>query len=385
MVIRRCVQDGLQLAIRSPAAFGLMQEKQLLLSGLLTLHPSPRSTHVLMRGWCRTSEFLLLFDHREGGNALADADVPVIVDEGLRLIHADVSTALDLIEDGSVQLVLTSPPYNLRKIYERDTTMSLDEYVEWLTPVVKKICSKVQQRGNVCWQVGNFVRDGEVFPLDYYFYGMFLNEGFKLRNRVIWKYNFGLHANKRLSGRYETLLWFSRSDEYVFNLDPIRVPQLYPGKRHSSKKGAEKAGKPSGNPLGKNPSDFCTFSAEDCFSENPIWEIPNVKASHPEHTVHPCQFPHELAERCVLAFSNVGDTILDPFVGAGTSAIAAIKADREVTGIDRSADYITLTHNRVKALRTGELVLRQSGKDIRKPIAGEKVSKVPDEWSEAAE
>ncbi|MER9354990.1 site-specific DNA-methyltransferase [Mesorhizobium sp. M0514] len=316
---------------------------------------------------------------------MADADVPEILDDGLRLIQADVSRALDLIGDETVQLVLTSPPYNLRKIYERDKAMSLEEYVAWLTPVVEKICKKVTAGGSVCWQVGNFVRDGEVFPLDYYFYGMFLSHGFKLRNRIIWKFNFGLHANKRLSGRYETLLWFTKSDEYVFNLDPIRVPQLYPGKRHSAKKGEEKAGKPSGNPLGKNPSDFWTFSADDCFSEYPIWEIPNVKANHPEQTIHPCQFPHELAERCVLAFSNAGDVVLDPFVGAGTSAIAAVKAGRNAIGVDRSADYVDLTRKRVKALRAGELELRQSDKEVRRPLPGEKVSTVPEEWSEAAE
>uniref|UniRef100_UPI0035C9A637 DNA-methyltransferase n=1 Tax=uncultured Sphingomonas sp. TaxID=158754 RepID=UPI0035C9A637 len=311
-------------------------------------------------------------------------EVPQIVDGSLRLIQADVSAALNLIEGfGSARADVA--PYNLRKIYERDTAMTLDEYVAWLTPIVKKICSKVAARGSVCWQVGNFVRDGEVFPLDYYFYNMFVSEGFKLRNRIIWKFNFGLHANKRLSGRYETLLWFTKSDDYVFNLDPIRVPQIYPGKRHSAKKGDLKAGKPSGNPLGKNPSDFWTFSADDCFGENPIWEIPNVKANHPELTIHPCQFPHELAERCVLAFSDIGDTVMDPFVGAGTSVIAATRAERKAIGIDRSAEYVALTQERVKALRAGDLALRQSGNSVRGPIGNEKVSRVPDEWCEAAE
>lgn len=328
---------------------------------------------------------LLVGPEEEWGTKLVDAKVTEISEDGLRLIQADVSSALNLVADHSVQLVLTSPPYNLRKIYERDKAMSLEEYVAWLTPIVENICKKVSAKGSVCWQVGNFVQDGEVFPLDYYFYGMFLSQGFKLRNRIIWKFNFGLHANKRLSGRYETLLWFTKSDDYVFNLDPIRVPQLYPGKRHSAKKGEAKAGRPSGNPLGKNPSDFWTFSADDCFAANPVWEIPNVKASHPEQTIHPCQFPHELAERCVLAFSDPGDVVLDPFIGAGTSAIAALKAGREVIGIDRSSDYIGLTQQRVKALRAGELGLRQSGKAVRTPRAGEKVSRVPDEWSEAAE
>lgn len=316
---------------------------------------------------------------------LRKSKVVEVLEEGLRLIEADVSKGLDLVDNESVQLVLTSPPYNLRKIYERDKAMSLDEYVDWLRPIVRKICDKVAQNGSVCWQVGNFVRDGEVFPLDYFFYSMFMEKGFKLRNRVIWKFNFGLHAAKRLSGRYETLLWFTKSDDYLFNLDPIRVPQLYPGKRHSAKKGEAKAGQPSGNPLGKNPSDFWTFSADDCFGDSSVWEIPNVKANHPEQTIHPCQFPHELAERCVLAFSSAGDVVLDPFIGAGTTAVTAIKADRSVIGIDRSAEYIRLTHQRVKALRCGNLELRQSGKDVRKPSGGEKVSRMPDEWLKAAE
>lgn len=310
---------------------------------------------------------------------------PEIVESDLRLLQADVALALEAIPDDSVQLVLTSPPYNLRKIYERDQAMTLEQYVNWLTPVVEQLCKKVTERGSVCWQVGNFVRNGEVFPLDYYFYNMFISQGFKLRNRIIWKFNFGLHGTRRLSGRYETLLWFTKSDDYTFNLDPIRVPQLYPGKRHSSKKGDGKAGQPSGNPLGKNPSDFWTFSADECFEENPVWEIPNVKAKHPEQTIHPCQFPHELAERCVLAFSNAGDTVLDPFVGAGTTPIAAIKAGRSAIGIDRSEEYVRLTHARISALRSGELELRRSGEGVRKPKGGERVSQVPSEWSEAAE
>lgn len=303
----------------------------------------------------------------------------------LRLIQADVSDALDEIENGSVQLVITSPPYNVGKIYERDATMSLDQYVEWLTPIIQKLCLKIADGGSICWQVGNFVKNGELFPLDYYFYKIFIDQGFKLRNRIIWRFNFGLHATKRLSGRYETLLWFSKSDTYTFNLDKIRVPQLYPGKRHSSKKGADKAGKPSGNPLGKNPADFWVFSAEDCFAEDPVWEIPNVKAKHPEQTIHPCQFPHELAERCILAFSKAGDTVLDPFIGAGTTAIAAIKAGRQAIGIDRSEEYITLTRKRVEELRKGVLVLRRSGAPIRQPSQTESVSRMPIEWNEAAE
>ena len=278
---------------------------------------------------------------------------PLVVSTGdLKLIRGDVQRGLDHVADGTIQLVLTSPPYNIGKVYERDHGMSLDEYLDWLGPIIEVLCKKVQGSGSICWQVGSFVRDSQLFPLDYYFYNLFFKQGFKLRNRIIWRFNFGLHASKRVSGRYETLLWFTKTNNYTFNLDPIRVPQLYPGKRHSSKKGVDRSGRPSGNPLGKNPSDFWSFSPREGFLEDPVWDIPNVKAGHPEQTIHPCQFPHELAERCVLAFTNPGDTVLDPFVGAGTSAVAAVKAGRKSICIDKDPKYIKLTNGGSKCFST---------------------------------
>ena len=234
-----------------------------------------------------------------------------------QVIQGDAETALSLIAPGSAQLVLTSPPYNIGKVYERGEKRTLTEYLEWLGPITEKLVERLSPGGSLCWQVGNYVKDGEVFPLDIFFYQRFVELGLKLRNRIVWHFNFGLHAERRLSGRYETLLWFSKGDNYTFNLDPIRVPQLYPGKRHAKGRGPEKAGTPSGNPKGKNPSDVWTFSAEEAFIIDPVWELPNVKSNHPEKTEHPCQFPSELAERCVLAFTKPGDVVLDPFCGVG--------------------------------------------------------------------
>ena len=300
-------------------------------------------------------------------------------DSTYKLYHGDAMQMLDYIENETVQLIVTSPPYNIGKEYERNNRLSLEEYIEWLEPIIHKLCCKLLEGGSICWQVGNYIQDGEVFPLDYFFYKLFVDNGLQLRNRIIWRYNFGLHATRRLSGRYETLLWFTKSRDYKFNLDPIRVPQMYPGKRHASDKG-DKAGTPSGNRLGKNPSDIWEFSPETAFLEDPVWEIPNVKASHPEKTVHPCQFPTELVERCVLAFSDKNDLILDPFVGAGTSVIAAMKHERFGIGIDQSQAYVELAEKRLKSFVDGDLKLRPSGKPIRKPEKNEKVAKYPDEW-----
>lgn len=295
------------------------------------------------------------------------------------LLHGDVVQKLTSVRARSCSLIVSSPPYNIRKPYERSEKRSYDEYVTWQRSVIKALSTKISENGSVCWQVGTYVSDGELFPLDLPFIEIFRSLGFKLRNRIIWRYNFGFNADRRFSGRYETLLWFTKSDKYYFNLDPVRIPQLYPGKRHSAKKG-EKAGLPSGNPLGKNPSDYWEFLAENDFKSNPVWDIPNVKSQHPERTEHPCQFPVELVERCVLALTQPGDTILDPFIGTGASAIAALKHGRSAIGIDRDASYLDTARGRLADLATGVLPLRPLGKPVRRPKATEKVAKVPDEW-----
>lgn len=296
-----------------------------------------------------------------------------------QLLHGDVIEQLAEVSPGSCSLIVSSPPYNIRKSYERNDRRTYDEYICWQREVVGEIVKKVTTDGSICWQVGTYVSEGEIFPLDIPFVEMFRNLGFKLRNRIIWRYNFGLNADRRFSGRYETLLWFTKSDDYFFNLDPVRIPQLYPGKRHSAGKG-EKAGLPSGNPLGKNPSDYWEFLAESDFKENPVWDIPNVKSRHPERTDHPCQFPVELVERCVLALTRQGDTILDPFLGTGASAIAALKHHRSAIGIDRELSYLEIARTRLDELAKGVLPLRPLGMPVRRPKASEKVAKIPDEW-----
>lgn len=288
------------------------------------------------------------------------------------------------VADGSCQLLVTSPPYNIGKSYERLDRRSLTEYVEWMRPIVTKACLKVSETGHVCWQAGNYVSDGSVYPLDYVFFEMISSLGFRLRNRIIWHFNSGLHATRRFSGRYETLLWFSKSDDYFFNLEPVRVPQLYPGKRHSGRKG-EKAGLPSGNPNGKNPSDYWTFDADEVMRGNGLWKIPNVKANHPEKTTHPCQFPSELVERCLLALTRPGDTVLDPFAGAGTTTLAADLHQRSSIAIDQSETYLELAKQRLAQLKAGNLRTRPMGLAIRTPVKGEKVSSIPEEWKTAAE
>lgn len=308
-------------------------------------------------------------------------DSHVADERSVQLLHGDVLERLKAVPNHSCALVISSPPYNIKKSYERNDKRTLEEYTSWQSEIVAAISEKLTPDGSICWQVGTYVSEGELFPLDIVFLELFRKNGFKLRNRIIWRYNFGLNADRRFSGRYETLLWLTKSDDYYFNLDPVRIPQLYPGKRHSKARG-EKAGTPSGNPLGKNPSDYWEFSAAADFKENPVWDIPNVKSKHPEKTDHPCQFPVELAERCVLALSKEGDRVLDPFLGTGASLIAAVKHGRIGTGIDREQAYLDIAEQRLAALGQGILPMRPLGMPIRRPRSTERVAQKPREWTE---
>lgn len=291
--------------------------------------------------------------------------------------NGDCLTVLKKIEDGKFDLILTSPPYNVGKSYETKT--SIEKYLETQEEIISELVRTLSVKGNLCWQVGNYVDKGEIFPLDIFYYQIFKKHGLKLRNRIVWHFGHGLHASNRFSGRYETLLWFSKTDDYIFNLDNVRVPSKYPGKRHF--KGPKK-GQPSGNPLGKNPSDIWEIIEQDW--DKAMWDIPNVKSNHPEKTEHPCQFPIELVERCVLALTDEGSWVLDPFAGVGSTVIGAIKNNRNGMGIEKEKEYCKIANKRIEDLKEGKLKIRPINKPIHKPTGKDKVAQIPKEWAELA-
>ncbi len=290
-----------------------------------------------------------------------------------KIVNGDSLSVLKKLENGKFDLIITSPPYNIGKSYETKT--SIEKYLGTQEEIINELVRTLSDKGNLCWQVGNYVHKGEVFPLDIYYYQIFKKLGMKLRNRIIWHFGHGLHASNRFSGRYETILWFSKTDDYIFNLDNVRIPSKYPGKLHFK---GEKKGLPSGNPLGKNPSDIWEIIANDW--ETAMWNIPNVKSNHPEKTEHPCQFPIELAERCVLALTDEKSWVLDPFAGVGSTVIAAIKNNRNAMGIEKENEYCIISNQRIKDLSEGKLKIRPINKPIHKPTGKDRVSQIPKEW-----
>lgn len=246
-------------------------------------------------------------------------------------------------------LIVTSPPYNIGKSYEKRT--GLESYMLWQQRVIDELVPRLKVGGSLCWQVGNYVSNNEVFPLDIEFAPLFKGHGLRLRNRIVWQFGHGLHNKRRFSGRYEVVMWYTKSgpksEGYTFNLDAVRVPSKYPGKRHFK---GPNAGSYSGNPLGKNPED--------------VWNIPNVKSNHVEKTDHPCQFPVGLIERLVLALTNPGDLVFDPFAGVSSAGVAAALHGRRFLGTELDPSYVRTGVERINAALAGSARYRPHDKPL---------------------
>ena len=265
------------------------------------------------------------------------------------IAHSNNRDFMQKLPDGCMKLIVTSPPYNIGKSYERRS--SLEDYLADQTEVISECVRLLDSRGSICWQVGNHItRQSEIVPLDVVLYPIFKSFDLRLRNRIIWHFEHGLHCSKRFSGRYETILWFTKSDDYTFNLDSVRVPSKYPKKKYYK---GPKAGELSCNPNGKNPGD--------------VWVIPNVKWNHIEKSDHPCQFPVGLIEPLVLAMTNIADNVFDPYLGVGSTVIAAMKHDRTGYGCDVEEKYASIARERIQMLKDGTLKTRPMDKPVYDP------------------
>ena len=273
----------------------------------------------------------------------------------ITLHNGDCMRLLKSIPDGVVDLIVTSPPYCMGKSYEKpedDLRVFFCKHAEILPEMYRVL----KDGGSVCWQVGYHVKNNVVSPLDFMVHEAIkacsdrtIAQGLILRNRLIWTFGHGYNAVHRFSGRHEVIMWYTKGTDFRFRLDSVRVPQKYPGKRHYK---GEKRGEYSGNPLGKNPSD--------------VWDIPNVKANHIEKTEHPCQFPLAIPQRLIKALTNKDDLVLDPFLGSGTTSIAAVLESRKFVGAEAEKKYYDIAHARIKETLAGTIRFRQD-KPVKAP------------------
>ena len=290
----------------------------------------------------------------------------------MTLFNGDCQKLLKEIPDETIDLIITSPPYCMKKAYE-DPHADTETFKRLHEQIFDEIYRVLKPGGSLCWQVGYHVSNSAIIPLDYLIYDIFTAKSqekdirFILRNRIIWTFGHGLNSTQRFSGRHEMILWFTKGEEYAFDLDCVRIPQKYPGKRHYK---GDRKGELSGNPYGKNPSD--------------VWDIPNVKANHVEKTEHPCQVPVAMAQRLIRALAPKNGWVLDPFMGSGTTGVAASIENRRFIGAEIQKNYYDIAVSRIKGIEEGTTKIRDDV-PVTEPNANTAVAKLPDEFKRVRE
>lgn len=266
---------------------------------------------------------------------------PALEMEGVAIYQMDCLDALKLLPSDLVQLTVTSPPYNIGKEYEE--IADTNDYISWCEKWINEVYRITVANGAFWLNVGYFEvpHKGLAVPIPYLLWD---KTPFYLIQEVVWNYGAGVACKRRLSPRNEKLLWYVKdSDNYIFNLDEIRDPNVkYPNQK--------KNGKLKCNPLGKNPTD--------------VWQIAKVTSgknrASPERTPHPAQFPLALVERVIKASSNIGDLVLDPFMGSGSTAECAIRNQRYAIGFELESKYIKYAEQRIaKYIEERNMVLSQ--------------------------
>jgi adenine-specific DNA-methyltransferase len=240
-----------------------------------------------------------------------------------RFILGDAVEEMGRLRRASIDLVVTSPPYNANKnygVYSDD--LSLDAYEEFADSWLGCIPRLLKPHGALWLNVGYTKPSAtETLPLTYLYYPLALRHGLRLVQEVVWHYEGGLPYRRRFAHRTERWMWFVKDPKnYIFNLDDVRDPSL--NRRYDRRN----------NPRGKNPTD--------------LWYFDRVNNVSPEKTAHPCQFPVAMVERIIRACSNSGDTVLDPFGGAGSTAQAAQRTGRKSISIEIDPEYHQIAEER---------------------------------------
>ena len=232
-----------------------------------------------------------------------------------RIICGDALSELKKLSDNSVDLVVTDPPYNLKKDYGNSKDdLSFEEYLDFSRQWLSE-CKRVLKKGGTI-----YVFMG-VRYISYLYTIMERELGLTFNSWITWYYTQGIGKTKGFSPRHDDILMFTKGDKNVtFNIDQIRVPQKYYRKIN--------------NMRGANPGN--------------VWEFSHVHYCSSGRRQHPTQKPEALYERMILASSNKGDTVLDPFGGSGTCARVCQNTSRKGITVELNSNYYAMIIDRLR-------------------------------------
>lgn len=229
------------------------------------------------------------------------------------IITGDAVEVLGSIESESIDLVIADPPYNLGKDYGNNHDIKgFDEYLDFSRDWIREAHRVLKPDGTIYVFMG-FRFISYLYDILDREFGMFFNSW------IVWHYTQGMGKTRGFSPRHDDILMFTKSKDFVFNLDDIRVPQKFYRERN--------------NMRGANPGD--------------VWQFSHVHYCNENRQNHPTQKPEGLMERMILASSDEGSKVLDPFLGSGTTLRVCQQLQRQGIGIEINPDYVRMTKERL--------------------------------------
>lgn len=250
----------------------------------------------------------------------------------------DCIDVMESMPEKSVNTIVTSPPYNLNKCYgEYNDNCSFSEWEELIDRVAKAAHRILTDNGSFLLNVSPVPdkKTKEIIPLDAIAYFVFKKHGYYLRNSIVWHFNNMQNCTNRLSGRWEAILWFVKDiNNYQFNLDDIRIPYI------------TKNDKRLVGGVGRNPTDTWNFD----LPESDFWyfdRVNNMTKNKLGISEHPCVFPTTMIERIIKMTTKEGEVVLDPFLGSGTTLVAANNLKRIGLGIELDDKFSPIIEKRV--------------------------------------
>jgi site-specific DNA-methyltransferase (adenine-specific) len=273
----------------------------------------------------------------------------------VQLYNEDALAGMDRLPDASVDLVIADPPYGLGKDYGNDSDrLGASEYLNWSRRWIDAVVPKLKANGSLyvflTWQYSP-----EVFS--------HLKTRLTMVNEIIWDRRVPSMggSTRKFSSVHDNIGFFAKSRDYYFDVDAVRIP--YDAETKKARTRSIFVGK-KWLEVGYNPKD--------------VWSVSRLHGQHGEREDHPTQKPLEIVERMVLASCPPGGAVLDPFMGSGTSAVAALRHGRRFVGFELNPDYFAIVEKRVAETRGGEKMVN------RKDRKGhERERSVPDLFDQA--
>lgn len=251
---------------------------------------------------------------------------------------ADCVETMAHMPDGIVNTIVTSPPYNLDKSYGKyDDKREFSEWEDLIEKTAKEAYRVLAPNGSFLLNVSPIPeqKTKEIIPLDAIAYFIFKRNCYHLRNSIVWHFNNMQNCTNRLSGRWEAILWFVKDiNNYKFNLDDIRIPYI------------TKNDKRLVGGSGRNPTDTWNYD----IPESDFWyfdRVNNMTKNKLGISEHPCVYPTPMIERIIKMTTDRGDVVLDPFLGSGTTLVAAENLGRIGLGVELDPKFKEMIIKRV--------------------------------------